>query len=107
VTWTARSYPRFFSGIGVAFLLELPALHRVRVRKPLSLENYLAGFSSKDLVTLTDREISMLQDVALQLLTEAKTASPDNANFIFTVGPETHLQPGFRSNVTANHARNR
>jgi hypothetical protein len=48
--------PTLLSGIGAAFLLELPPLRCGRVRKPSSLENYLAGFSSKDLVMLTDRE---------------------------------------------------
>ncbi|CAN7683276.1 hypothetical protein [Caballeronia sp. LjRoot31] len=45
---------------------------------------------------LTDQEISSLQDVVPHLLSEAKTASPDNASFIFTMELGTHLQPGLR-----------
>lgn len=45
---------------------------------------------------LTDQEISLLQDVVPRLLSEAKTASADNVNFIFTMELETHLQPGLR-----------
>ena len=45
---------------------------------------------------LTVQEIALLQDVVPRLLAEAKTASPDNADFIFTMELETHLQPGLR-----------
>jgi hypothetical protein len=68
----------------------------VRVRKPSSLENYLAGFSSKDLIMLTDQGISLLQDVVPRLLSEAKTPSSDNVNCIFTMELEAHLQLGLR-----------
>jgi len=58
--------------------------------------NRIVALSSKDPVMLTDQEISSLQDVVPRLLSEAKTASPGNANFIFTMELETHLQPGLR-----------
>jgi len=45
---------------------------------------------------LTDQEISALQDVVPRLLSEAKTSSPENENFDFTMELESHLLPGLR-----------
>jgi len=45
---------------------------------------------------LDDQEISALQDVVPALLSEAKTSSPENADFVFTMELESHLLPGLR-----------
>lgn len=45
---------------------------------------------------LSEQEISALQDVAPSLLSEAKTASPENKAFVFSMELESHLLPGLR-----------
>jgi hypothetical protein len=56
----------------------------------------IGASSLKDSVMLTNQEIALLQDVIRRLLGEATTASPNNANFIFTMELETRLQPVLR-----------
>jgi len=48
---------------------------------------------SKDLIRLADQETSLHQGDVPRLLSEVKTAAHGNANFIFTVELDTHLQP--------------
>jgi hypothetical protein len=47
-------------------------------------------------MSLTDAELANLQGVSARLASKARTASPGNTLFEFTMELESHLQPGLR-----------